>query len=558
MIEIELGGQTLRAKPSELKLIAKGGEGEIFHYSQGGRTLAIKRYFDPTDLRIDKIRNAIRVAPANAMFEAGGHTVIQLAWPMGIVSENARPVGFHMPYLRTDETLGLEYFTNLPLNKDPRHLHPPNIAVKCQIARNLCAVIETLHSAGHYFIDFKPENVRVYTRTQQVCLVDCDSYSILAQNGTRFPASAFSSEYISPVALVNGLHPRELGLEQDNWAIAVAIFKLLNIGIHPYSGVLSPDVLSETIDDNVKMGLYPYGSIKNSLVSPRPTSAHTSIPDDLRKYFDDAFSNSSSIPTMKQWVEIFDDHLNNKRFERCTNHPNDLAHVKFLGFSCQQCGILSGKKPNPFAKAIPKAAAPQISNASSSTLNSSLSNPRQKVNPRNSGFPDLKLLNWVGLVICFIFVMMIIANAIKPESPRTAVPVDLSAPGKPKPTAELQGPAQVLRIPDLLDSTFSTNCPTVQIRFESQSELQNVFLVTGGVKSPIEFTTVSGARLTLDAKGAGFRQNLTFDIVDQNHIKIIEWVITDLSNMNQEALVLEGMDVSGEDVREISLLRRCK
>ena len=65
-------------------------------------------------------------------------------------------------------------------------------------------------------------------------MFDCDGFSIQGEQA-RFPAEFVSEEYIYPEGMAQSCE--DMGEEQDKFALAVIIFKLLNNGIHPFSGV---------------------------------------------------------------------------------------------------------------------------------------------------------------------------------------------------------------------------------------------------------------------------------------------------------------------------------
>lgn len=62
-------------------------------------------------------------------------------------------------------------------------------------------------------------------------MFDCDGFSIQGEQA-RFPAEFVSEEYIYPEGMAQSCE--DMGEEQDKFALAVIIFKLLNNGIHPF------------------------------------------------------------------------------------------------------------------------------------------------------------------------------------------------------------------------------------------------------------------------------------------------------------------------------------
>lgn len=337
-LTLTLSGEILNFDTRNLTKVGSGGEGSVYLLRHEGNSYAIKRYHHPTVERFEKLEAAIAAQPKNAVYVHGSNIVVQMAWPIGIVKENGKALGFAMPYVSSDDTMELDFFISPVLAKDQRHLEKPNLAMRLQIAQNLCSVVNALHEAGHYFIDFKPQNVKVYPRSLHVCLIDCDSYSI-SHDGQRYPATAYSPQFINPVALVNDLHPSKLGEEQDNWAIAVALFMLLNYDLHPYDGKAKPSIYVTAVDDFVRMGLYAYGWAQNPLVSPKPRSVHSLWPSEIRALFDRAFTDPSRSPSMNEWVDCIQVILQNKRIAKCDAYPKFVDHLRFSGFGCMQCSF---------------------------------------------------------------------------------------------------------------------------------------------------------------------------------------------------------------------------
>jgi hypothetical protein len=395
-LSLQLADRTINFAVKDLERIGAGGEGLVYALRVNGETFAIKRYHQPSKERFEKLRAAITAKPSNAVFSNGGKTIVQMAWPVGIVTEGGIDRGFAMPYVSSQETMELDFFISPILARDNRHLETPNLAMRLQIAQNLCSVINSLHETGHHFIDFKPQNIKVYPRSLHVCLIDCDSFSINSK-GRRYPASAYSPQYINPVALVNDLHPSKLGEDQDNWAIAVALFMLLNFDLHPYDGKASSSVRVTAIDDFVRMGLYAYGYKSNPLVTPKKSSVHELWPREIRELFDRAFTSPQKSPQMVEWTNAIASILQNKKIARCEVQPNSVGHLKFLGFECMQCSYEARQAPRPAQRAVrprPPYQPPQIP----TRINPPLNTPKQM-----SG--DKKLMiaiaGVVGLIILF-------------------------------------------------------------------------------------------------------------------------------------------------------------
>lgn len=323
---------------SGLKKIGRGGEGDIYLLNHHGNSYALKIYFQPDLEKKNKIIAMIENAPDGAVQTINAITIIQLAWPVGICTENGDFRGFVMPYVDLSHSNTLDFYLDKKLYEEKFPGNPLSLSYKIDIAKNLASVVKLLHSKGHFFIDFKPQNVRVYDRYNLISLIDCDGFSILSKDGRRFLAKSYSSEYIAPEALQTNSQPGVLSIDQDLFALSVVLFQLLNFGIHPYSGLITKGDSATTTDDKVSKGYYAYGKIINPKIQPVKGSVHKTIDDSIMELFDRAFSNNIKIrPTIDEWINVFDDIQKNKKLVRCSSKPNSLDHIHFEGKECQSC-----------------------------------------------------------------------------------------------------------------------------------------------------------------------------------------------------------------------------
>lgn len=413
---VDLPGASVKVKVSDLEKIGAGGEGSVYLFRHQAGTFAIKRYHHPSQDRLEKLEAAIAARPANAIFGDGDNAIVQMAWPLGLVKERGNPLGFVMPYVDSKKAMELDYFISPVLAKDVRHLEKPNLASRLQIAQNLCSVVNSLHEANHYFIDFKPQNIKVYPRSRHICLIDCDSFSV-SHNGRRYPASAYSPQFINPIALVNDQPPSALGEEQDNWAIAVALFMLFNLDLHPYDGRPSSSVKVTTVDDFVRMGLYPYGSKRHPLVKPKPSSVHHLWPAELQALFDRAFTDPQRAPAMSEWVQYLQNVLQNKLIARCDTKPNAVDHLKFLGHGCMQCAFESRQKPpssKPSSTNTKSVVPPVAAKPRSATTPQKLSFPYNVPIPNKT--PGDPIAFW-GLLLTFSILSLVIFVNLDEQAP---------------------------------------------------------------------------------------------------------------------------------------------
>jgi DNA-binding helix-hairpin-helix protein with protein kinase domain len=254
---------------------------------------------------------------------------VQIAWPEAILEdENGFCVGYLMPLIDLSHAASLDHFMQrairqkLKLSEKYEH--------RIQVAYNLSTMVAALHQKQHYIVDLKPSNVYIYKENMLVAMLDSDGFSIHGEN-TRYPAEFVSEEYIYPEGMEQNCE--DMGQEQDQFALAVIIFKLLNNGIHPYSGTprkaASP---AYTIQERIAKNHYAYGSWADLYQAPHPYSIHDYFDKKTLELFDRAFVKGMKRPAAVEWELHLRNLLQNMR--QCKKNPN---HGYFTAKGCGLC-----------------------------------------------------------------------------------------------------------------------------------------------------------------------------------------------------------------------------
>jgi len=314
--------------------VAGGGAGDI-HLVPEYPDQVIKIYREPADRRVyqPKIEAMLAAPPRTFSFKHLGKERHLLAWPTSLVeTQNGEFLGFAMPQIDFDSSVSLERM----LQKRMREISslPEFYGYRISAAYNLAASVAELHKQNHHIIDLKPMNCRIYTDSMILALLDCDGFSIHSDR-QRFSASQFTPEYIAPEA--TGKSPDTLGVEQDLFALAVTIFRLLNNGLHPFQAKLFSDKNGGTLQEMIEAGHYPYNLSGSSTCSPPRQSVHGSFPTEIRKAFDQAFLKTKR-PTAAKWRDLlrqFADPSSGKLI-RCETDPKNHAH---FGHGCGWCDL---------------------------------------------------------------------------------------------------------------------------------------------------------------------------------------------------------------------------
>ena len=473
-MRIIIDTEEFRFNISGLTKIGRGGEGDIYLLHYQGKSYALKVYFQPSEEKKKKVVAMLDNPPAGAVQAINSLTFIQLAWPVGICYEGNQFKGFVMPYVDLSHSSTLDFYLDKRLYEEKFPNNSLSLAFKIDIAKNLAGVVKLLHSKGHFFIDFKPQNVRVYDRYHLISLIDCDGFSILGKDGLRSLAKSFSSEYIAPEALRNNSQPETLAVEQDLFALAVVIFQLLNYGIHPFSGLISSSDSATTTDDKVAKGYYPYGLSNHLKINPVKGSVHETIDGSIRALFDRAFTgHPSARPTVDEWISVLDKILTEKKLVKCKSHPAKSDHIHFESGACQTC-FRDGMVKN--VRVPSKVHGRKTSNSSTANASQSTSSVT-----KSSLLPHEK---WILIAIAAVIFIALLANlGGKKEAPSPAIPPP-AAPtiNSSNPVTELAGFWQ----------TGST-CSEKKLRISASGSMGGVieFMKADSSKNNSEFITSS-------------------------------------------------------------------
>ena len=237
-------------------------------------------------------------------------------------------VGYLMPLINMQAAVSLDHLMQKATRK--KLGLSEKYAYRIFAAYNLAAMVTSLHKCGHYIVDLKPSNVSVYKNNMLVAMVDCDGFSIKGEN-SRYPAEFVSEEYIYPEGMSQAC--QDMGEEQDKFALAVIIFRLLNNGIHPFSGVpRKTDAEMLTIQNRIEQYHYAYGLWPDKYQAPHPYSLHSYFDKDTLEMFERAFTKGGKRPTAYEWQEHLWKLMHHLR--QCKNNPN---HVYFTAKGCGLC-----------------------------------------------------------------------------------------------------------------------------------------------------------------------------------------------------------------------------
>jgi serine/threonine protein kinase len=431
---------------TEDKKLGRGATATVYSILHDGKYFAAKIYHHDRPFDSEKIRAMLENPPDCAEVIHNGQDYPQIAWPLAIIeNDQGDEVGFLLPLVDIQESFTLDHYYDQGLFKKLNSLDESALSYKLEIARNLSKIVAELHSHEHYFIDCKPQNIRVFKRNHVVTLIDCDGFSING-NEKRFPAELLSTDYIAPEAQRELTSPTLLSEDQDRYALAVILFQLLNRGTHPFQGIITdPDITCSTNDEKAALGLYPYGTIRNFQIKPRPQSTHHLWDSETRRLFDQAFTakEQGARPSAQQWADHFETLLLTKTLVRCDKFPNDLAHIRFKDMACPACYLNSLQTFTP-PPPVKRREAPR---SFSQPQPAPYTNTPSQTSSGNGFW-------WVVSVIAVIFLITIF-NSDKKSTPAYTPPVVTTpAPATSPPVLET---APVINTPSGSQEQFNSN-----------------------------------------------------------------------------------------------------
>lgn len=317
------------------KALNRGADGAIYR-SPDGR-YALKYYHDLSEGpdRQTKVWQMILNPPRDTQAD-------HFAWPSALLlNKRQHFVGFAMPLLDVGGYASLD----MVLSGRGRKIEslPQANTFRLRVALNLAKRVMELHEKGHCIIDLKPANLLVHRQSGDVAVVDCDGFAVKGKD-QFFPAHQFTLGFIAPEAFRTRQSPEVLRQPQDEFALAVVVFKLLNNGLHPFQGVPDKRDIPTDNQNRIAGGFYPYGKKPHTDIKPSPWSIHRGFPAPLRSAFDRSFT-SAKRATAVEWVNLLEQA--EQRLVQCSAN----SEHSYWGKRCPLCALadtrVKVKKPKP-------------------------------------------------------------------------------------------------------------------------------------------------------------------------------------------------------------------
>jgi len=278
--------------------LGTGGEGSVFAVPARGQDLVAKLYHEP--LLPQKHAKLVSMVACQSEALRGIS-----AWPAALLHAGRKgPVrGFLMPRLFEHEAVHNVYGPAHRKVKYPK----ADWAFLVQVARNLAAAFDTIHSHGHVIGDVNQGNVFVGSNAL-VRLIDCDSFQIAAADAL-FPCEVGVPHFTAPELLrAQSFRDVRRTVHHDNFGLAVLVFHLLFMGRHPFAGVYSgPEDMP--IERAIKEFRYAFGAEAASYCMARPPGSigPEIVSAELAGLLEHAFrKNVDHRPSARRWVQALE------------------------------------------------------------------------------------------------------------------------------------------------------------------------------------------------------------------------------------------------------------
>ncbi len=376
------------------ELLNKGGAAGKIYRDVNHPKFVAKIFHDRTKSHTNrqKLEAMLHNRPNIPPIEYDGKMYVQIAWPEAVLEDDdGFCVGYLMPLINMDEAVSLDHLMQKAVRK--KLGLSESYSNRLYAAYNVASMVAALHKCGHYIVDLKPANVSVYKENMLVAMFDCDGFSIKGEKG-RYPAEFVSEEYIYPEGMRQNCE--DMGEEQDKFALAVIIFKLLNNGIHPFSGTPRKNTEMLTIQTRIEQYHYAYGLWPDSYQAPNPYSIHHFFDKKTLELFDRAFLKGQKRPAAKEWQAHLEYLFRN--LKTCKQNPD---HIYFTSKGCGLCAIEEKFKQNMAAVKEEKAMPVKIRGLEISEL-STEKNEQLKLE-RRLKFVKLNKVTLAGIVFYLFF-----------------------------------------------------------------------------------------------------------------------------------------------------------
>lgn len=323
---------------SQCKTRRAGGEGRIVGTPLGDAAVA-KLYHHPTPAQAKKL--AAMLENPCPLQDAAGRPF--LAWPTDLLhaADTGRFAGFLMPWIAGARPVADLYHPRTRRQVCPdfsyRYLH--------RAARNLAALVLTVHSRGYVIGDVNESNALVFPDAR-VAFVDCDSFQVRdARTGELFRCAVGKGDHTPPELQGKNLRDADRTPAQDSFGLGVIVFRLLSEGTHPFDGQWTGASDPPSLEARIGAGHFPHGRRRVPWV-PKPAAPPFTVLDpDLQRLFIRCFEDGHADPLARPDPAAWMDALSEAEAAliECQRNPNHVygRHLRACPW-CERMARLRG------------------------------------------------------------------------------------------------------------------------------------------------------------------------------------------------------------------------
>src|SRR5499426_3698707 len=307
------------------RLIGAGAEGQVYEIQDKSGLVAKVYYQPPPSEKAEKLVVLSRL---------GNERLFNLsAWPVSTLLDapDGEVVGFVMKKISQAEEVHALHSPKSRLQKFPE----ASWAFLIYVAANIARAVATIHEHGLVIGDLNPKNILV-TRKATVYLLDVDSFQVWF-DGKTYRCEGGFPEYTPPELQGVAFRNIDRTQEHDGFGLAVAIFQLLFMGRHPFSGrYLGAGEMP--LERAIRECRFAYGADAEArkMRQPPGTLALDSMPPPLVELFRRAFLTTER-PRAREWAEHLDALA--KALNKCDLHSGHYYYKELR--DCPWCGIES-------------------------------------------------------------------------------------------------------------------------------------------------------------------------------------------------------------------------
>lgn len=291
-----------------------GAEGTVFSIL-GQPNMVVKIYHDSelNRMRQEKLHSMVANKPRKytMLDKRSGRHVPVLAWPEDIVmrSRSGQVCGFTMKAVDVEQAVEIHNIESAFARDARPWTKDLGLGLRAHIARNLCFLVNQIHSAGAIIGDFNERNVLV-SQNLIVCMIDCDSMQI-RDSSKYYPCTMLQPGFIAPELLGKDLSRTIRHASSDYFSLAVHIYCLL-LDRHPFrNGVYTGPGEKPPNHILAKQGQWRGRSGGILKIEPSQIDPRILLPRSMMLLFEKAFQKGAKDPSIRPSVREWEAELRN-------------------------------------------------------------------------------------------------------------------------------------------------------------------------------------------------------------------------------------------------------